>query len=110
MKPIIERIASEMQLKEENHLCYVASREVGYNVDKDRLAQALTDAKKFYDEGFRAGVGVDIVRCKECCYAEPGDNPDPAAYAFWCSFHDEGTEGDCFCSYGEMRVADGQDR
>lgn len=74
-----------------------------YCICEPRQCEGCEELTEF--KSLTAADVVEVVRCKDCCHAVPG-----AAYAFWCSFHDEGTEGDCFCSYGERRTADGQDR
>ena len=53
MRPIIEQIATQMRLETENGIVK-AVQEVGFRVDKERLLKALTDAKAFYEEGYRA--------------------------------------------------------
>ena len=55
MKPIIEEIVGEFRIQEEN-LIMRAVADVGIYVDKPRLIQALTDAKAFYEEGYRAAM------------------------------------------------------
>lgn len=54
MQPIIELAYSQMQMEQENEVMR-AVQKIGVNVDKDRLIQALTDARKFWDEGYEAG-------------------------------------------------------
>lgn len=54
MMPIIEMMAKDIRMKQEECITN-AVHEVGVFVDKERLVQALTDARAFYDEGYRAG-------------------------------------------------------
>lgn len=54
MQPIIELAYSQMRMEQENEVMK-AVQSVGVNVDKERLVQALTDARKFWDEGYVAG-------------------------------------------------------
>lgn len=55
MQPIIELMYSQMRMEQENEVMK-AVQSVGVNVDKERLIQALTDAQKFYSEGYMACI------------------------------------------------------
>lgn len=55
MQPIIDQIIGEMHLQYENGVMK-AVQECGFNVNKERLLQALTDARAFYGEGFSDGL------------------------------------------------------
>ena len=54
MKPIIEQVMSQIRVEEENQVLR-AVRDVNIIVDRERLVQALNDAKEFYNEGYVAG-------------------------------------------------------
>lgn len=60
MKPIIEIVTSNIQTQVEEG-CLRACQNIGITVDKERLIQALTDASKFYDEGYtKAKLGMSL--------------------------------------------------
>ena len=105
MEPIINQIMSDWRIQQEEQVMK-AVQNVGVYVDKERLVKALTDARAFYEEGFRAALRstdvVEVVRCKDCKH-----------------YHDFETHFDCnhvcgmddvqptdFCSYGERRDND----
>lgn len=54
MKPIIEIVTGQIRTSLEGEL-YRAVQNVGINVDKDRLLQALNDARSFYADGYARG-------------------------------------------------------
>lgn len=99
MKPIIEIVERMhhdlMEQKEEAIIKAVNKFDVV--VDKERLMQALKDAKAFYDEGYRDAMNTavslfaNIVHCRECKIEQI------CKYAQYL-----GENG--FCSYGERRV------
>lgn len=117
MEAIIKNIVGDMIANMENE-CVKVCQSYGFDVDKERLTQALTDARKFYDEGFRAGktaAMAEIVRCKDCKHSRERneyeknylvdgvlictspDATDDCWNAVW---------GDHFCSCGERRRSD----
>jgi hypothetical protein len=55
MQPIIELAYSKMRMEQENEVMK-AVQSIGVNVDKERLIQALTDAYRFWQEGYQVGV------------------------------------------------------
>ena len=59
MKPLIEEIFDDFRIEEENHIMRAVA-EVGICVDKPRLVKALTDAKAFYEEGYRAAINAEV--------------------------------------------------
>lgn len=81
MEPIIKVLVTEMQTKIEDD-CLKVCQSYGFDVDKERLRQALTDAKAFYDEGYDAGRKSKKRRrgqwvdgdCSECGYPRPTDD------------------------------------
>ena len=100
MKPIIEEIIGEFRMQEENHIMSAVA-DVGIIVDKPRLMQALTDAKAFYEEGYRAAMQradvVEVVRCKDCRWYDRGFcNCDQ----WWNDDRAVGIDDNDFCSYG----------
>ena len=52
MKSIIETIETDVRMQYENGVLK-AVKNVGFNIDKERLTQALVDSRSFYDEGYR---------------------------------------------------------
>lgn len=54
MTPVINSIGKDFAIQFEGEVMR-AVREVGVVIDKDRLLQALTDAKHFYEEGYING-------------------------------------------------------
>jgi hypothetical protein len=110
MKPIITQIVGQLHTEYENGVMK-AVQSVGFDVDKERLAQALNDAQKFYTEGYNDAMTnhdvVKVVRCKDCKHWDKvyECNTDWHGY---CHLEDaDGTEtsrwGEDFCSYGERR-------
>ena len=93
MKPLIEEFLRDFRLQEEDNIMRAVG-EVGIHVDKQRLLQALTDARDFYEEGFRAAMRL-IVRCGQCQHLDTADCPM------------SGTSGKVsvtdFCSYGHFK-------
>ena len=81
MKSIIEVIEAERRAAIEGEVLR-AVQQIGVNVDNDRLVQALTDARKFYEEGYKEAI----------------ENP----VDLWISVEDEKKPRhlqDCFISY-----------
>lgn len=107
MEAIIKNIVGDMIANMENE-CVKVCQSYGFDVDKERLTQALTDARKFYDEGYRDGKAAamaGIVRCKDCkhrCETEDGEyNPVDIVCDYWAT---DGLKDWDFCSYGERRA------
>lgn len=69
MKPIIEQIMGQMHTEYENGVMR-AVQSYDFNVDKDRLTQALTDARAFYEEGYRAALREQEQREQGCLYCD----------------------------------------
>ena len=73
MKPLIEEFMTEWRIQHDDNVMKAVA-DVGIVVDKPRLMQALTDAKAFYEEGYRAAMNradvVEVVRCKDCKYQD----------------------------------------
>ena len=71
MEPLIEEIVTDFRRQHDDNIMKAVA-DVGIVVDKPRLIQALTDAKAFYEEGYRAAMTkadlVGVVRCKDCKY------------------------------------------
>lgn len=59
MKPIIEIIAGQMRSQVDDGI-YKVVQEYGINVDKERLLQALKDAKEFWHEGYKDGYRAAV--------------------------------------------------
>lgn len=51
MKPLIEQITNQIKFEYDNGVLK-AVQNVGFNVDKERLAKALMDSRSFYNEGY----------------------------------------------------------
>lgn len=107
MEPIIKACMTELNTQMEGDVLKVC-HSYGIDVDKERLMQALTDARKFYDEGYRDGktaARAEIVRCKDCkhrCETEDGEyNPVDIVCDYWAT---DGLKDCDFCSYGERRA------
>lgn len=108
MEPLIVEYCRDINVKLEEGIGLTVEKAVGFHVDRDRLLQALTDARKFYEEGWRAAVTkcglAKVVRCKDCKHCST-NTPDGL---HWCAEHERGSLMDeDFCSYGERRVEDG---
>lgn len=107
MKPIIEIVTGQMRTSLEGEL-YRAVQNVGINVDKDRLLQALNDARSFYDEGYRAGQKaadmVAVVRCQYCPYFADARVNEKGFLI--CPASGMEITGMDYCSYGERRGED----
>jgi hypothetical protein len=77
MMPIIELAYKQMQMKQEEQIMK-AVMDVDVHVDKERLIKALSDARSFYDEGYKAGqkvahprdVPMNPVRKYRRCYSD----------------------------------------
>ena len=107
MKPIVEIVTGQMRTSLEGEV-FRAVQNVGVNVDKNRLLQALNDARSFYAEGFRAGQksvdAVEVVRCKDCkSYVILEDG------WYYCDCFGGLHQPDAldYCSYGERRADNG---
>ena len=106
MEPLIERIATDFRMQEESAIIRAVG-EVGIRVDKPRLLQALTDARAFYEEGYRTAINnpnmVEVVRCKDCKHWQVSVD----GIHTWCSKRvSMATNKDDFCSYGERKDDD----
>jgi hypothetical protein len=111
MEAIIKNIVGDMIANMENE-CVKVCQNYGFDVDKERLTRALTDARKFYDEGYRDGKAAamdEIVRCKDCKHYEVGvclkiySDGDESRYAW------QERKPDDFCSRGKRRSDDATD-
>ena len=69
MEPIIQVVERGLSAQLEEGVLK-ACRVVGVVVDKERLVQALDDARDFYHEGFRDAIRT-IVRCADCGHYDP---------------------------------------
>ena len=56
MEPIITQYWRDVNAQIEDNMLYVVKSALGFHVDRERLLQALTDAKAFYEEGYRAAM------------------------------------------------------
>ena len=59
MKPIIETYYSQLETQLENEILK-GVQSVGVQVDKERLLQALKDAKEFWHEGYKDGYRAAV--------------------------------------------------
>ena len=69
MERIVQMMERELEVKLQESVLQ-ACREVGVVVDRERLVQALTEAERFYHEGFRDAMRT-IVRCAGCGHYDP---------------------------------------
>lgn len=98
MTPIYHQFLTqiETEIKDE---CITVAKKYHIEVNEEGLIQALTNARKFYDEGYADGQrdSVKVVRCKDCVHY--------ALHALACRHeHMNGVMPiDGFCSYGERR-------
>ena len=115
MLPIIDVIQAQMQTAYEDEVLR-AVQKVGVIVDKERLIQALTTAKKFYEEGYRAAMNgadvVEVVRCKDCKHGVWDEDVQMCKCVFDADYdtaYDEYfglvayEEADFYCGRGERR-------
>lgn len=56
MEPIITQYCRDVNAQLENNILLSVEKAVGFHVHKGRLLQALTDARAFYEEGYRAAM------------------------------------------------------
>lgn len=106
MEPIIRQYVKEMDMQIRDE-CFQVARKFAVEVNEERLIKALTDARTFYDEGFRAGerAAMDrLVRCKDCVYCEK-TYVNGKGFRICPASRMEITEMD-FCSYAERRTDD----
>jgi hypothetical protein len=107
MKPIINQLVSQLHTEYENGLMK-AVQSCGFDVDKERLAQALNDAKKFYTEGYHDAMVnhdvVKVVRCKDCEYYENEECVNP--YIWMSDGAHLWPDEDFYCAKGERRSDD----
>ena len=81
MKSIIETIETDMRMQYENGVLK-AVKNIGFNVDKERLTQALVDSRSFYNEGYndakneykREWISVEDILPEENEYPEHDAN------------------------------------
>ena len=59
MQPLVDIIAGQMRIQVEDGI-YKSVQEYGINVDKERLLQALKDAKEFWHEGYKDGYRAAV--------------------------------------------------
>ena len=99
MKPIIEQFITDFRIQSEDNVMRAVG-EYGIHVDKQRLMQALTDARDFYEEGYRAAMR-SIVHCLYCEHYKRGQCYHPRH-----EHHAQGIEQNPtdFCNYGDWRV------
>lgn len=98
MKPLIEEFLRDFRLQEEDNIMRAVG-EVGIHVDKQRLLQALTDAREFYEEGYRAAMR-SIVHCLYCEHYKRGQCYHPRHEQHTQSIKQDPTD---FCSYGRFK-------
>jgi hypothetical protein len=109
MKAIVTQYAAQVDAAVLDECSKVAIK-FGIAVDEERLVQALTDAQKFYCEGYRAGKAAamdEIVRCKDCKH----NNAEKALRkgGIWCEYWGTDPNPDDFCKRGERRADNATD-
>ena len=82
-----------------------AVHNVGIDIDKEKLFKAITNARKFYDDGVLDGKMQalnEIVRCEGCvfkkCLFEDGD--------VMCNFDLKIHKSDWYCPKGKRSLSD----
>lgn len=107
MKPIINQLVSQLHTEYENGLMK-AVQSCGFDVDKERLSQALHNAERFYVEGYHDAMTnhdvVKVVRCAKCRRRYDADEC-PMCVLIDGEYH-EYTTDDGFCDRGERRDTD----
>lgn len=103
MTPIYHQFVSEIETKIKDECIEVAQK---YNivVNEEGLIQALTNARKFYDEGYADGqrdAERRLVRCMECRRRYDADEC-PMCFLSPLAFQDY-TADDGFCDRGEKK-------
>ena len=83
---------------------YKAMMRVGVNVDADELMKALEHDRDQYQKGYKER-DEEIVRCKDCRWAEVASRESPIIYDCSCPYHqlDSAVYGDWFCADGERK-------
>lgn len=106
MTPIYHLFVTELETKIKEE-CITVAQKHHIEVNEEGLLQALTNARKFYDEGYADGqrdATVKLVYCRDCKHCST-NTPDGL---HWCDEHERGClMDDDFCSYGERRDGDG---
>ena len=75
MKPIIEYITDEIKLKyDADNMIYQAVQNVGINVDKERLVEALRNSRCFYEEGYEDAKRKYEKKWIPCSWRMPNKN------------------------------------
>ena len=89
-----------------DEVTYKAIHNVGVDIDKDKLIQALTQDKQRYEEAYRNGYNAreaELVRCKDCKLQEcEGRNG-----IIVCDITGESHRPDWFCADGERMSENG---
>ena len=76
----------------------------GFNVDKDKLVEALTQDRKRYEKAYRKGYeqrDADIIRCKDCKWFHCGTCINDR-------FYDQEVNDDWYCADSERKDGDGE--
>lgn len=102
MQSIIDQIIGEMHLQYEDGVMK-AVQECGFNVNKERLLQALTDARAFYDEGFSDGLREQHKWIPVTEQEEPTENGTYLCHGYWFGSRRKLTETAHF--FGEWNIA-----
>ena len=81
MEPIIRAIVTESTAQMEDD-CLKVCQSYGFDVNKERLQQALTDARKFYEEGYEAGKRAQMHWIDANEQVPPDEKPVLCHYGF----------------------------
>ena len=89
-----------------DEVTYKAIHNVGVDIDKDKLIQALTQDKKRYEEAYRNGYKAreaELIRCKDCKFNKFSITDR------WilCKLTRIPQKNDWFCADGERRSDNG---
>lgn len=106
MTPIYHQFASEIETKIKDE-CIEVARKYRIEVNEEGLIQALTNSRKFYDDGYADGqrdAERRLVRCEDCRRRYDADEC-PMCFLIDGEYH-EYTNGNGFCDRGERRDTD----
>ena len=100
---IIRQYTKGIDVAIENE-CLQIAQTFGFDVNRDQLIKALTDAHRFYDDGYEAGkrdAMARLVRCRDCEYYEGGECVCP--YIVMSDAAHMYPDPDDFCNHGERK-------
>jgi len=120
VRNIIDRVATKIAEDTDNAVC-TAVVKAGFNIDKEKLTQALAQDKRRYEEAYSKGYSKgredrdkQIVRCKDCINRPTRENEKATGFAlefpnYWCpcqcadGYYSWYPKDDWYCPYGKRR-------